>query len=216
MRTDRLLPFSGVAFVALLLVSITLAGATPDPASSPQEVIAFYGEHPNRKRAATFALWMSAPFLLLFAASVAGPVDPSRGSRIVWRHLLLGGSVLASAVIMFAVLTHLSLVDATDNAAEPQALQALNVLDTYVIYALMPAFGVMMLGAAGWLLGRDQVPRWLGWSALVLGVWLFIPFIALLGLLLSWVWILGTSIALYRAGRAVGNDRAEPDDITES
>jgi hypothetical protein len=61
----------------------------------------------------------------------------------------------------------------------------------------------MMLGAAGWLLGRERVERWLGWAAIVLGIGLFVPFIGVLALILSLVWIIVASIALFRA-RAAG------------
>jgi hypothetical protein len=64
-------------------------------------------------------------------------------------------------------------------------MQALNVIASYVVYALLPATGTMMLGAAAWLLGRARVQGWLGWAALVLGFGLFMPFIGVLALILS-------------------------------
>ena len=79
-------------------------------------------------------------------------------------------------------------------------MQALNVLVGYVVYALLPATGTMMLGTAGWLLGRERIHGWLG---------LFIPFIGVLALILSLVWIIATSITLYRA-RAAGSMPAAP------
>jgi hypothetical protein len=77
------------------------------------------------------------------------------------------------------------------------------VVASYVVYALLPATGTMMLGAAGWLLGRERVYGWLGWAALVLGLGLFVPFIGVLALVLSLIWIIIASITLYRA-RAAG------------
>jgi hypothetical protein len=62
----------------------------------------------------------------------------------------------------------------------------------------------MMLGAAGWLLGRERIQGWLGWAALVLGVGLLVPFVGFLALLLSAVWIVIASVALFRARDAVG------------
>ena len=81
-------------------------------------------------------------------------------------------------------------------------MQTLNVLAGHVVYALLPATGTMMLGAAGWLLGRDRLAGWLGWAALVLGIGLFVPFIGVLAFVLSLVWIIVTSITLFRAGQA--------------
>ena len=80
-------------------------------------------------------------------------------------------------------------------------MQTLNVILGYVVYALLPAMGTMMLGAAGWLLGSQRVNGWLGRAAVVLGVGLFVPFIGVLALLLSLAWIIAASIILFR-GRA--------------
>ena len=81
-------------------------------------------------------------------------------------------------------------------------MQALNVIADYVVYALLPATGTMMLGAAGWLLGRDRALGWLGWAALVLGVGLFVPFIGVLAFILSLLWIIVASITLFRTRAA--------------
>jgi hypothetical protein len=97
------------------------------------------------------------------------------------------------------VLTHLALANGADGGATPEGLQALNVLDSHVVYALVASFGVMMLGAAGWLLGRERIYGWLGWVALALGVSLFLPFLGVLALLLSAVWIVIASVALFAA-----------------
>ena len=57
----------------------------------------------------------------------------------------------------------------------------------------------MMLGAGGWLLGRVGTYNMLGWTALILGVALFVPFADFFALLLSLLWIIVTSVVLYRA-----------------
>jgi hypothetical protein len=59
-----------------------------------------------------------------------------------------------------------------------------------------------MLGAAGWLLGRERGEGWLGWAALVLGISLFVPVIGVLAFVLSLLWIIVTSIILFRARAA--------------
>ena len=200
MRITRLLPLSGIAFVALIVLSIALGGGTPDPAAPAQEVASFYEEELIRQRLAAFVLAASMPFLLFFASSLAGfrwPGDPD--ARVAWRQVFLGGSVIAAATIAIGVVTHLALANGAEGGAAPEGLQALNVLDSHVVYALVASFGVMMLGAAGWLLGRERIYGWLGWVALALGVALFLPFLGVLALLLSAVWIVVASVALFAA-----------------
>ena len=61
-----------------------------------------------------------------------------------------------------------------------------------------------MLGAAGWLVGRPGRYSGLGWVALVLGIGAFIPFVDFFALLLSLLWIIVTSVMLYRAPQDEG------------
>jgi hypothetical protein len=117
--------------------------------------------------------------------------------------LLLVGAAIMSATLGVTITTQLALADSTEPQIAPEVMQALNVIAGYVVYALLPATGTMMLGAAGWLLGRERVQGWLGWAALVLGIGLFVPLIGVLALLLSLVWIIVASITLFRA-RAAG------------
>ncbi len=61
------------------------------------------------------------------------------------------------------------------------------------------AFGVMMLGAGATVL-TTALPRWMGWVALALGVLLFIPYADFFALLVTLIWIIVTSVYLYRQG----------------
>jgi hypothetical protein len=65
--------------------------------------------------------------------------------------------------------------------------------------AFNAAFGVIMLGAAGSLLADGRGGRWLGWVALLLGIALFIPYADFIALLLTLIWIIVTSVLLFRA-----------------
>ncbi len=216
MRMTRLLPLSGIAFVALVVLSIGIGGGTPDPAAPAEEVVSFYEDELNRQRLAAIALAASMPFLLFFASSLAGfrwPGDPD--SRAAWRRVFLAGSAIAAATLAIGVSTRLALANGADGGVAPEALQALNVLDSHVVYALVASFGVMMLGAAGWLLGRERIYSRLGWSALALGVALFIPFLGVLALLLSAAWVVVTGVALFSVVGSSGPTRGIVDELAE-
>jgi hypothetical protein len=192
-------PLTGIAFVALLVLGLALGGSAPDPEAPAVEVASFYGDNEVRERLASFVFALCIPFLLVFASSLAAVRSPQEpNSRLVWRRVLLGGSVVASALIGVMVITHLSLADGAGGDIAPVALQALNLLDGHIVYAFVPAFGVMMLGAAGCLIGSEHIRGWLAWAALVLGIGLFVPFVGVLALLLSGVWIILMSIVVFR------------------
>lgn len=207
MLAPRWLPLSGIVFVALIVLSVVVGGTTPDPEATGAEVVAFYGDEPLRHRVAAVLLATSVPFLVLFALSLGASRrtagEPAAGG--VWSRLLVTGAGVAAGVIAVSVLLHLAVVDGADGGATLDAVQALNLLDGHLIYALMPALGVMMLGAAGSLLRPERTQRALGWSALVLGIWLYVPFIAFLGLLLSAVWIVVACISMFRRRGAEGS-----------
>jgi hypothetical protein len=197
---SRWLPLSGVVFVVLMLVVIVgFSGETPGTGDSGAEIASFYDDESVRQGVAAFLLAATVPFLLLFAASLAALATATdRASREVWRRTLLGGSFILGAIIMVMAMIHFALADGADDVA-PAALQALNLLDGNFWVAANPALGVMMLGAAGWLLGRLGNNNRLGWVALVLGIGLFIPFVDFFALLLSLLWIIVTSVFLYRS-----------------
>lgn len=198
MRTRPLLPLSGIAFVVLVVIGIVVSGSTPAPDAPIEEVVSFYGDEENRTRIGIWFLVLAMPFLPLFASSLAALRQPEGDSRAVWRRLLLVGAAIMSATLGIAIIIQLALADNTGEIS-PEAVQTLNVIGGHVVYALLPATGTMMLGAAGWLLGRERLEGWLGWTALVLGIGAFVPFIGFLALLLSLVWIIVASISLFRA-----------------
>jgi hypothetical protein len=198
-----LLPLSGVAFVVLTVIGLVVMGSTPAPDAPADEVVSFYRDNENRARAGIWFFAFAMPFLVLFATSLAELQRPEgQDPRVVWRRLLLAGATIMSATLGVSIIAHLALADSTEPEIAPEVMQALNVIGDYVVYALLPATGTMMLGAAGWLHGRERVLGWLGWAALVLGIGLFVPFIGVLAFILSLLWILVASITLFRTRAA--------------
>ncbi len=73
----------------------------------------------------------------------------------------------------------------------------MNALDGNTWIGFFGGLGVMMLGAAGALLSATS-RRWLGWTALVLGVALFVPFADFFAMMLTAIWIIVASVLLAR------------------
>jgi hypothetical protein len=190
MMTRRLLPVSGIAFVALVVVALLVGGSTPGSDEPTAQVTAFYDENQVRQFIVCFLFAATVPFLVLFAVSVARVEDGTWGQVTVAGAILAGSSILATAAIHFALL------DAADGGVANEAISALNALDGSTWVAFNAGFGVLMLRAAGVLL-RASVLRCLGWIALVLGIAAFVPvadFFALLGTLL-WIAVAGIMLA---------------------
>ncbi len=210
MELKRLLSLSGIAFVALVALSLVIGGGTPEPGESGAEVVSFYDDNEARQFITSFVFAATVPFLVLFAVGLARsvPVHDDRGST--WGQVALAGAILAGGAILATAAIHFALLDAaTTGDRSPEAALALNTLDGSTWIAYNAGLGVMMLGAAGALISGGVLRR-LGWVALVLGLALFIPFADFLALLLTLVWIVVTSVAMARGERAAVQARPAP------
>jgi hypothetical protein len=189
MPRSRLFALSGIVFVALCAIAIVgVGGSTPGPDATGDELATFYDDNAVRQGVGTFLLAASAPFVLLFGIGLAtGPVRGDRGIS-AWGHVLVGGTILVAGAVLLASFAHFALANGGDEGISPSGLEALNALDANTWMAFNPAFGIMMLGAAGVLLS-GSASRWLGWIALVLGVAAFIPLLDFFALLGTLVWI---------------------------
>lgn len=194
MDTKRLVPLSGIAFVALTMLSLFVGGDTPTSGTSAEEVARYYDENFTRQLASTFVLAAAAPFVVLFGVSLAA------ASSSGWGHVARAGAILAAAAVLVSACVRMALVDGGDQGISPTALQALNALDGNTWIVMTSALGVLMIGAAGLLVSAG--PRWLGWTALVLAPALFVPVADFVAMLVTAVWIVVTSLVLSRGGRA--------------
>jgi hypothetical protein len=197
MTLRRLMPLSGIVFVALIVVGVLLGGSTPESTDSGATVASYYDAHQTRLFILSFVLATAGLFVVLFASILGrslSEVEESGGS--IWDRVVLGGSILFAASTGLVGAMNFALAD-NPTKVSASALQALNLLmnDTWVLWNA--ALGVFMLGAAGAWLTSPRGARWLGWVALVLGVALFIPFADFFAFLASGIWIIITSVILF-------------------
>jgi hypothetical protein len=207
----RLLPLSGIVFVAFVVLAALIGGSTPDSTASGEEVMSYYDDNEAQNIVSSFILAAAVPFVVFFAVTLATAVWPAEvDRRPIWEVVLIGGSLVTGAVILVVAATHFTLADSADEGFSAATLQGLNALDSNSWVAFNAGFGVMMLGAAGSLVSRVGGYRWLGWVALVLGIALFIPFADFVALLLTGVWIIVVSVMLFRERPDVAARAAPP------
>jgi len=193
----KLFLLSGVAFVVLVIAAVVgIGGSTPGSDASGARLASFYDDHALRQGIGSFVIALAALLVVFFGIGLAMAADPS-----AWRHVLLVGTGLVSAGAILTAFVHFTLANGGDENISPAAMQALNSLDANTWMFFNTAFGVMLLGAAGVMLA-GTTSRWLGWSALVLGVAIFIPFVDFFALLATLIWIAVTGIALARSAAA--------------
>jgi hypothetical protein len=199
---QRWLPLSGLAFVVIVVVTFAaVEGDTPESDATAAKVASFYNAHQDTAWASAFLLAAAAPFLVIFGVNLALALWPeSSGRRPVWPTVLLVGSALGAMSFLVGAHGALAVADGADHLT-PAALQGVNVIDSDSWIVFNSALGIMLLGAAGSLIPRGS--RALGWSALVLGIALFIPFADFVALLLTGIWIIVTSILQFRGSASL-------------
>ena len=197
LRVFRFAPLAGVVFVALTVVAVLgLGGDTPDIDSSPQEVAAFFSTHSGREEGGAFLLAIAIVFLVIFGASLRAALRPPGGRSDGWSSVAFGGVLVAAAGFLVAAAVRLAISEAADKHVPPSAVQALNALDNAGFLAFASGLGIMLLGAAGAMIGMAGKMRGLGWVALIIGVAVFTP-LGELGFFASGIWIILASFALF-------------------
>jgi hypothetical protein len=197
LETLRFAPLAGLFFVVLTVVAfLGLGGDTPDIDSSPQEVAAFFSTHSGREESAAFLLAIGIVFLVIFGASLRAALRPPEGVADGWSSVAFGGVLVASAGFLVGAAIRLAITEAADKHVPPEAVQALNALDNAAFLPFTSGLGIMLLGAAGAMIGMSGMMRGLGWVALIVGIVVFTP-LGELGFFASGIWIILASFALF-------------------
>jgi len=206
----RLFPLAGIAFIGLLVASLFVGGGTPDSGATVSEVASFYDDDLTRQYLSAFLLAAAAPFAVLFGVSLADAL--SNGIRSGWGDVVRAGSILAAGAVLLGAALHIAVVDGGDQGISDAGLQTLNTLDGNTWIGMTSAVGVLFLGAAGGMLSACS-HRVLSWSALVLGIALFLPVLGLVAIIPSAVWIVAASVVFARGSEtdeAAVDGRAVP------
>jgi hypothetical protein len=198
-------PLLGLLFVALVAAGFIIGGDTPGTDGTVLEIKDKYDDE-ARQIIAAFIVALGAVALLFFASHLRGAL------RIVepvgrMPNVAFAGAIVAATGFLFAAGMHGGLAEAAnEKEVSGQALQALNVLDNW---SWMPfAFGTAtMVLASGIAIvrGGGQLPRWLGWVAVALGILFGTP-VGFFSFLLSGVWVAVVSILLYTRWEALHRD----------
>ncbi len=210
-RLGRLAPLTGVVFAVLAVAAFGTAPGAPSATASGARVIAFYEAHGSSAKTSDY-LWMFAlAFFLLFAGSLRGYLHRTTAAAALGSVVLAGAAVLtAGGCVYFGFDYTLATVP---NHLAPAAAQALNVLALKLF--LPVAAGGLVFGLASGIaiLRGAQLPKWLGWAAIVIGIATATP-AGLLGLVALIVWTATVSILIWKRGRA--HPQAETPDAPPS
>ena len=167
MDAKRFAPLSGDVAVVLILAGFAAAGNAPKGTSSVAKVVAFYSTHSSAQTTSGVLLSLGALMFLVFSAVLAARV---RRTPVGAALCLLGAAVLAVGLTTFAGLS-IAMADVVGHV-QGSALQALNVLADDAVFVFLITIGTsaFLLGAAAAVFATEDLPRWLGWWAVVFAI----------------------------------------------
>jgi hypothetical protein len=190
-------------FVVLLVLGFAVFGGdTPDIDDSGSKIADFYGDHQGSQIAAAILVGLSTLFLAVFVVSLRDYLRGTGAGGDFWPTVALIGGAISVAGFLVAVGVHVALIDGGDKNISPDAMVALNAIDSDDFFAFALPLGIMLLGAAGAILKTGAaLPRWLGWAALVLFIVQFTP-AGFIAFGLTGIWIIIASILMSQRSAA--------------
>jgi hypothetical protein len=195
---ERFVPLTGVAFAVLLIVGVLLGGDTPALDASASEVVDFFTDNATILRVSSVVLAVAMFALLLFVGCLASAIR-DQGSHLALTSVLSGGGVIAAAGIGVDSALRFVLVESAGEVS-PEAVQALFALWSGFFLAIHVGFAIFILAASLVALSAKSSPIWLAGLGVLASLLLIVPIVAvtLIGLVLAGLWIIATSVLLYR------------------
>ena len=175
MNATRWIPLSGIAAVILIVAGAGAAGSTPREDAPVSKLVAFYTAHDTGQVASGVLTSLGALFFLIFSAAFVDALRrAAHADSQVWAVLCFGGSVVFVAGLTIAAGISVFIGNVAGDL-DPPALQALHEASLTVIFPWTIGASAFLLGAGAGVLQSEPLPRWLGWTAVVLGVVAAIP-----------------------------------------
>lgn len=195
---ERFVPLTGVAFAVSLIVGVLLGGDTPALDASATEVVDFYTDNATMLRVSSVVLAVAMFALLLFVGCLASATR-DQGSHVALTSALSGGGVIAAAGIGVDSALRFILVESAGEVS-PEAVQALFALWSGYFLAIHVGFAIFILAASLVALSAKSPPIWLAGLGILASLLLIVPIVAvtLIGLAVAGLWIIATSVLLYR------------------
>ena len=194
-RLGRSVPLLGAGFAVLTAAADLVMGPNPDSAASTSTITRFYSTHHARISAGGMLLAYAAILFAFFGAAVWSRIRSTSLHPLVATAALVGTTVATAGQLIDAT-TYFNLGDIGHrHTTLPGALQAWHILGSEL---LMPeAGGVEILLLAVALAGilTHAFPRWLAWTALIIGLLQLTP-ISFLASLAFLLWAAGAGIAM--------------------
>ena len=191
MKKDWLLALTGVAFIAILIISFVVVGEDPpDADESATKIVEHYTDDKDSIMAGAFLSGVAAVFLVFFANYLRTVFQGTRAAATI----LVGAGIMAVAAGLDSTLSFAMAETADD--IEPESVRTLQALWDNDFLPFMIGLTVFLASVGVSIVRTTVLPNWLGWVTLAFAVvsvagpigFFAFPASALLVLVLS-VWL---------------------------
>lgn len=210
-RWARLAPLTGVIAVVLAVLAEVLADGTPSEDAPGDEVIAFFTDNHSSQTAAGSLMLIAAVFLVFFAGAL----------RLILRRgeahgglstIAFAGGVMTAIGYMLSAGFYLTLAEVSDSL-EPGAAQALTAMNEMSSFPFLGGLATLLLASGIAIVRGAPIPNWLGWVAIVLGIFGVTP-LGFVAVLVGPIWIVTASIVLAIGAEPPISEEPEPRSAT--
>lgn len=194
MNRDWLAPLTGVAFIAVAIVSFSVGGEPPDADEPVMEIVDHYVDNKDSVTVGAALGGVAAMLLVFFGGYLRKVLRAAEGEGGVLSAVALVGTAIMAVGIAIDGTIAIALAESAEDI-DPTAVQALQALwdNDFLPIALGITLFLLATGIA--VVRHGGLPKWLGWVAIVLAVLGVTPagFVAFLG---GALWILVVSVLL--------------------
>jgi hypothetical protein len=194
MRRDWWAPLTGIAFVAVIIISFAVGGEPPDADEPVQEIVDHYVDDKDAIMVGAGLSLLAAVLFVFFGSVLRQALDRSAGGESLLPRVAFAGTVIiAAGAGVDASLTFALAESAGD--VDPAATQALQAAWDHDFGPFAIGQGLLFWGAGLAIVRYRALPVWLGWLAILFGISSVTPagFFAFLG---GAVWVIIVSVVL--------------------
>jgi hypothetical protein len=198
-RLAQLAPLAGAGAALLTVAGYLVIGPDLDSDVPASRVTTYYATHHTHVMVASVMFTYAAILFAVFGAALC-----TRLRRAALHPLVAGLALVATAVATAGDLANAGswyvLGDlGGKHTISPAALQTFHIAVSAAVFPEAAGAGVLLLAVAAGGITAAAFPRWMAWSALVLGVVQLLPTPGTVGFLsglLVLVWMLGAGVSM--------------------